>query len=139
MKQVFHPSLHVLQMGPWPINSLALGASKECFLLMKNEIRNLSLNLRPGYWIERGVAKEAPGEGLPRIHFDLSFLNELFQLEQRLIFCNSEDHIFRSSWNEFSVSSYNDPSFLTAQSYQWVDILSSIIKGIVSQHSQLLY
>jgi hypothetical protein len=92
-------------MRPWPIDSLALRASKEFFLLMKNEIRNLSLDLLPRYWIEKGVAEEAPGESLPLIHLDVSFLNELFQLEQRLILCNSKDHIFRSSWDEFGVSS----------------------------------
>ena len=92
-------------MGPWPIDSLALRASKEFFVLMKNEIRDLSLDLPPRYWIEEGVAEEASGEGLSVIHFDISLLNEFFQLEQRIIFCNSKDQIFRSSRDEFGVSS----------------------------------
>jgi hypothetical protein len=37
--QFLHSFLHILQMGPRPINSLALRASKEFFLLIKNEIR----------------------------------------------------------------------------------------------------
>jgi hypothetical protein len=82
-----------------------LRALKEFFLLIINEIRNLSLDLLARYWIEKSVAEEAPGEDLPFIHFDVSFLNELFQLEQRIIFCNSKDHIFRSSWDEVGVSS----------------------------------
>jgi len=122
-------------MRPWPIDSLALGALKKFFVLMKNEIRNLSLDLLLRNWIEKDVAEETPGEDLPLIYLDVCFLNELFKLEQRFIFCNSEDDIFRSSWNDFGVSSYNDPSFLTAQANQWIDILSSIIKGIISQHS----
>jgi hypothetical protein len=92
-------------MRPGPINSLALRASKEFSVLMKNEIRNLSLGLPRRYLIEKGVAEEAPREDLPLIHFDVSFLDKLFQLEQRLIFCNSKDHIFRFSWDEFGVSS----------------------------------
>jgi len=92
-------------MGPWPINSLALRASKKFFLLIKDEIRNLSLYLHPRDRIEKSVTEEAPGEDLSLIDLDVCFLNEFFQLEQRLIFCDSKDHIFRSSWNEFGVSS----------------------------------
>lgn len=105
LEQFFHPSLHILLMRPWPIDSVALRASKEFFVLMKNEIRNLSFNVPPRNWIEEGVAEEASREGLPVIHFDVPFLNEFFQLEQRIIFCNSKDDIFRSSWGQFGASS----------------------------------
>jgi hypothetical protein len=92
-------------MRPWPIDSLALRASKEFFVLMKNEIWNLSLDLLLRNWIEKGIAKETPGKDLPLIQLDVSFLNEFFQLEERIIFCNSKDQIFRSFWDEFRASS----------------------------------
>jgi len=73
-------------------------------MLMKDEIRNLPLNLLPKYWIEKGVTEEASGENLLPVDLDLSSLNEPFQLERRIIFWDLKDIVFRSSWNEFAVS-----------------------------------
>jgi hypothetical protein len=87
-----------------PIDSLALRASKEFFLVMKNEIRNLSLDLLRDIGSRRALQRRHLEKTFPH-PFRCFLLNEFFQLELRLIFCNSKDHIFRSSWDEFGVSS----------------------------------
>jgi hypothetical protein len=105
LEQFFNPPLHVSQMRPRPIDSLALRASEEFSVLMKNEIRNLSLDLLPRYWIEEGVAEEASGQSLLLIDPDVSSLNEPFQLESGNIFWDLKNMVFRFSWDEFGVSS----------------------------------
>jgi len=105
---------------------------------MKDEIRNLPLNLHTGYWIEKGVTEEASGENLLLIDLDVSALNEPLQLERGIILWDLKDMVLRSSWNEFGVSSQNHPPFLTSPPNQSISIFTSIIDCVVSQHSQFL-
>ncbi len=107
-------------------------------MLMKDKIRNLPLNLLPGYWIEKGVTEEASGENVLLIDLDVSSLNEPFQLERGIILWDLKDIVFRSSRNEFGVSSQNHASLLTSPPNQRINIFTSIIDCVVSQHSQFL-
>jgi hypothetical protein len=65
-------------------------------------------------------------------------MNEFPQLEGRLVFHDLDNTIFRPFREEFGVSGKDRPAFLTSQLYQRISILSSIINGIITQHSQLL-
>jgi hypothetical protein len=80
-------------MRSLPINPPALRALEEFFLLVKDEIRNLSLHIFSWDFIEEGIAEEAPGKEVLLIQGDVPLLNKLLELQKRFVLYHPEDMV----------------------------------------------
>jgi hypothetical protein len=116
---------------------MAMGTTIKLVLLIKDKFGDLSFHFFSCHFVERGIAKKAPGKERVLIKSNDALIKKFFELKGRLVLLDLNDAVFLRVANQFFVPGQDDSLLLTSQLDQFMSVLSAVVGSVITQHSQL--
>lgn len=132
-------SLHVLQMGTFPVNPLAAGTLKKIVLLVEGIFGNPSPCLLVGDPFQRVVTQEASRKESVRIEGQKALVDQLAKLFSGMIPHDPNDLVLRPSRSKSGVACQDRPILFSSDRDETIKVIAPIVNRIITQFPELFH